>query len=495
MASLHQITRNRAQADPLWFIENILGSKPWQAQKDIIQAIPKHKEVAIASCHGIGKSWVAARIALTYLFTHPRSYVITTAPTGRQVKDILWQEIGMAYGGSIKPLGGELLTTQLKVEPGWFATGFATYDANAFQGRHAASGDILIIADEASGIESDIWVGIQGLMSSEGSRLLAIGNPTDPTGEFAKMFERPGVFKMNIAAFDTPNFTTFGITLDDIRSGAWQEKVTGEMPRGYLTDPAWVADKLERWGEDSPLWKSRVLGEFPDLGDDVLIPLSWVQKSMNRWQGYPEGRPTVAGMDIARFGNDRSCIAIRRGHKIDKLQVYNKLDLMTLTGALISTIREKGIQRAYVDEPGMGGGVIDRAKERKLGKIVIGISTGDQATDSERFLNLRAELWWTLREHLNPDQAANKNYLVLPPDEELLADLTAPKYKYTSRGQIQVESKEDMKKRGKRSTDLADAVCLAIIGAWRYKPQVKVPDQAVSFGNEALDEANSYIRT
>ena len=115
----------------------------------------------------------------------------------------------------------------------------------------------------------------------------------------------------------------------------------------------------------------------------------------------------------------------------------------------------------------MGGAIIDRAKELGLSKTVIGVNTGDPATDTERFLNIRAELWWMIREHLNPDETANKEPLILPPDEDLKADLVAPKYKYTSKGQIQVESKDDMKKRGLRSTDLADAVGLAILGAFR----------------------------
>jgi phage terminase large subunit len=467
--------RDRGLKDPAWFIENVLAAKPWSAQLEIIKSVRDNKETAVASCHESGKDWTAARIALAFLFTHPQSYVITTAPTFNQVKDILWQEIGMAYGGALKPLGGELLDTRLKIGPGWFMVGLATYDSTAFQGRHATSGDILVIADEAAGIESEIWVGIDGLMGSEGARLLAIGNPTDPTGPFAKMFERPSVKKIHISAFDTPNFTTFGITIEDIRSGEWADKIKGSLPYKGLVSPGWVRAMWEKWcgssedGEDNPLWVSRVLGDFPATGDNVLIPLSWVERSMKRWAEYPEGTPTIGGMDIARFGSDRSCIATRKGHKIMKLKVFNKQDLMVLTGALVNEIREGGLVRAYVDEPGMGGAIIDRAKELGLSKTVIGVNTGDPATDTERFLNIRAELWWMIREHLNPDETANKEPLILPPDEDLKADLVAPKYKFTSKGQIQVESKDDMKKRGLRSTDLADAVGLAILGAFRRR--------------------------
>ena len=290
MPTLSQQTRNKAQGDPVWWVENVLGSKPWKIQKDIIRSVQANRETAVASCHGSGKSWVAARIALYFLFTHEFSYVVTTAPTFQQVKDILWQEIGMAYGGSVYALGGELLDTRLKVAPGWFAVGIATYNADAFQGKHATSGNILIIADEAAGIEPDIWVGIDGISSSHGARLLAIGNPTDAGGRFAKMFERANVFKIHISAFETPNFTTFGITIEDIRSGEWEKKITGPLPYPALTDPEWVRLMWEKWcggtieGEDNPLWVSRILGDFPATGDNVLIPLAWVEKSMRKWK-------------------------------------------------------------------------------------------------------------------------------------------------------------------------------------------------------------------
>lgn len=489
---------DKGQADPIWFIERILGGgRPWRVQREIIISCQQNRETCVASCHGSGKSWIAARIALWYLFTHPRSYVVTTAPTFHQVKDILWQEIGMAYRDSRIPLGGELLDTRLKIAPGWFAVGISTYHSDAFQGRHAASGNILIIADEAAGIDEQIWVGIDGLMSSRHARLLAIGNPTTTSGRFYQMFKEPDVAKFHISVFDTPNFTEPGITLEDIRSGRWEEKIpdTGKLPIPALVTPEWVAERWQRWGEDSPLWVSRVLGEFPEEGEDVVIPLTWIEKSMQRWRERMHEKskdPAVIGVDVARFGSDRSCIAVRRGHRIERLVVIAKRDLMDLAGRILSVIREENAQRAYVDEVGMGGGVVDRLREMGIRRIVEGVNTGERARDRERFANLRAELWWTLRELLNPDRNVNPDQLDIPPDEELLADLTTPRYRYTSRGQIQIESKDEMRRRGKRSTDLADAICLAIIGAYRPERKVVVPPVA-SFGDEMLDDANSLL--
>lgn len=486
----------RGRNDPVWFIRNVLGGSPWSIQEEIIRSCQKHRETCVASCHGSGKSWIAARIALWFLYTHPQSYVVTTAPTFHQVRDILWQEIGMAHRSSRVPLGGEPLETRLKIAPGWFAVGLATYHSDAFQGRHAAGGDILIIADEAAGVDEQIWIGIDGLMSSRGARLLAIGNPTNPSGRFYQMFKQVGVARFHISAFDTPNFYELGITIDDIRSGEWEDKIPeGELPMPALVTPEWVAERYERWGEDSPLWVSRVLGEFPEESDDAVIPLSWVEKSMQRWrESKPDpAAPVVVGVDVARFGSDRSCIAVRRGRRIEKIKTYSKRDLMALAGLVVEAIREEAAQIVYIDEVGMGGGIVDRLRELGHGRIVRGVNTGERPRDAERFANLRAELWWSLRELLNPDTKANPDPLLLPPDEELLADLTAPRYRYTSRGQIQIESKDEMRRRGLRSTDLADAVCLSILGAFSDQKKSTFTPEPVCFGDDLLEEANRFL--
>lgn len=237
----------RIREDPVYFVRDYLGSEPWPKQAEILEAVRDNKEVAVASCHAAGKSWISARAVLWFNYTHKLSRVVTTAPTFDQVKDILWQEIRLAYASSRVELGGKLLDTRLDLGPNWFATGRSTNDANRFQGAHSSKGSILVVADEAAGIDPDIWIGIDGILTSQDSHLLAIGNPTEPSGEFYEMFKRPGVVKIHISAFDTPNFTTFGITLEDIRSGQWRAKITGPLPAPWLITPDWVADKWKKW--------------------------------------------------------------------------------------------------------------------------------------------------------------------------------------------------------------------------------------------------------
>lgn len=441
---------DRCRTDPVWFVENILGNSPWQKQKEILEAIRDHKEVAVASCHAAGKSWISARASLWFLYCHQFSRVVTTAPTFPQVKDIIWQEIKQAHAGAKRPLGGTPLDVRLELRPNWFATGRSTNDANRFQGAHSSTGYVFAIIDEAAGVEHEIWIGVDGITTSENSHILAIGNPTESSGDFFEMFKRPGVYKIHISAFDTPNFTKFGITLEDIRSGEWKEKITGPLPAPWLVEPRWVAERLEKWGEDSILWISRVLGRFPENSNDTLIPLSWIERAQK--MSIAPGEPNVIACDVARFGSDDTVIGQRQGSVARILKTTHQEDTMTTAGRVIQALQETGAIEARIDGVGVGGGVYDRLKEQ--GKPAIDMQAGQAPQNSERFLNTRAEWYWGLRDRFETLD------IDLDEDEELAFQLANIKYKPNSRGQIVIESKEDMKKRGLKSPDKADVIMM-----------------------------------
>lgn len=446
-------TVERLRSDPVFFVREVLGAEPWEKQREILEGVRDYPEVAVASCHAAGKSWISAREVLCFLYPRRLSRVVTTAPTFDQVRDIIWVEIRRAFESSKTKLGGRMYETpRLDLGTNWFATGRATDDPNKFQGKHAETGSILVIADEASGIEDDIWVGIDGILTSDDSHLLAIGNPTDPGSEFHRMFQRPGVKKIHISAFDTPNFTTFGITLDDIRNGTWKEKITGPLPAPYLITPEWVAKRLEKWGEDSPLWISRVLGEFPDVSTDTLIRLSWIEAAQRRV--LEPSAPDVLGVDVARQGSDETVITHRRGPVFRTLKVTRQEDTMQTTGRVVVALNETKASEARIDAVGIGAGVFDRLIELK--KPAVEMQSGQAAKDPERFANARAEWWWGLRERFESGDID-----IDPADDELAAQLSQIKYKFTSRGQILIESKEDMKKRGLASPDRGDGHMLA----------------------------------
>ena len=423
---------NRTQTDPGWWIEHVLGNKPWDKQTEILAHVRDTQRTAVASCHGAGKSWIAARAALWFLYAFPNSIVVTTAPTFRQVRNVLWQEMRRAYRGALVPLGGHLNQTDLRLDDGWFAFGLTADDSDAFQGLHAEH--LMVIVDEAAGLPPAIWTAIEGLLTSAHVRLLAIGNPTDPSGPFYDMFRQPGIAKVHISAFDTPNVQA------------------GETIIPGLVTTEWVEERKQIWGEGSPLYQSRVLGEFPDAGTDTLIPLSWVEAAQQR--ELPAGKPKELGVDVARFGDDETVIALREGSRVRIVERTRKHDTMDATGRVTRQLSETGAGIAKVDVIGIGSGVVDRGRE--TGKPFAGFNVGSRAADNERFANARAEWYWGLRERFEQGDID-----LDPADEELAGQLTGLRYEITSRGQIKIESKDDSKKRGVPSPDLADAVMLA----------------------------------
>jgi len=263
----------QSQKDPAWFVGNVLGDTPWKKQIEILESVRDNKETTVRSCHSAGKSFIASRAALWFGASFPQSIVLTTAPTERQVKGIIWKEIRSAHMRAKIPIGGQLLSQELKWAPDWFIWGFTapTYDPDKFQGFHAPY--ILIIADEAAGISPEIFEAIDSILSSGHGRLLMIGNPTDPSSEFARSFKRSYNKKIKISAYDTPNFTHFGITEKEIADGSWKERVgDSDLPCPHLINPEWV-EKRYQLGPDSPFYISRVLAEFPDTSQHTLIPL------------------------------------------------------------------------------------------------------------------------------------------------------------------------------------------------------------------------------
>lgn len=465
------------QADPVYVCTDLFGSTLWKDQKTILESVRDHPRTAWRSCHGIGKSFVCARLVLWWLFSFPYSIVLTTAPTARQVEDILWKEIRSCYNNSLFPLGGHLppSATQLTLEgKEWVAIGLSTNDSNRFQGYHAKH--LLVIVDEASGVNDDIHEAIDGVLTSEHCRLIHIGNPTDIGGQFYRDFREGGWNLGHTSAFETPNFTKYGITREDIAKDTWQEKITGPLPAPWLITPAWVADKYKRWGPNHPAWFARVEGDFPEQGEYNVIPLGWIEQAQERWHdATPEGK-IILGVDVARGGMDLSSIAIRQGAKILSVETFSNLDGPMLAGEVAIRYRKYGASKVNIDVIGLGAALEDALKDPVFKDIVydpINVATSSEVLDEKGnrvYQNLRAELWWAVREALDPK---GKDPLSLPPGDSLLGDLAAPKYDFR-KGWIQIEAKEDTKKRLGRSPDEGDAVMLT------YAP-VRLTGRKISF--------------
>lgn len=446
----------KSRKDPEWFVRNILGGDPWQLQVDIMNAVRDYPEVAVKSCHSAGKSWLAGQIVMWFLLTHRPSIVITTAPTDRQVRGILWKEIRLAYKRAKIPIGGQLLTQELRLADDWWAWGFTApdWDPDRFQGFHEEN--VMVVIDEAAGVSTQIYDAIDAVLSSEHIRKLEIGNPTDDSGGFGRSFKQSDIKKFTIPAFVTPNFAEFGITNKDIMDDTWERKVVGKpLPNPYLVTPAWVARRARRWGMDSPMYRSRVMAEFPEVGADALISMSWYDAAKERRIEPATDDENTIGVDVARFGSDETIIYHRHGGRV---RLYKALGMSTIPETIGHTIRalhDTNAKYALIDGVGVGAGVVDGVLDR--GYPVRELNAGAKAADQKQFYNAKAEWYWKVREMFQFGQID-----VDPEDEELESQATSIKYKILPSGQIRIEDKEEYRKRVGGSPDRFEALVHAL---------------------------------
>lgn len=439
----------RIREDPASFVRDWLGADLWAKQVEIAEAVRDHRRVSVKSCHGSGKSYLAARIVIWFLHAYPGSVVLTTAPTFNQVRNILWRNVNAAYRSALKPLLGRPLQTSIDIAPDWYALGFKAEDTatDNFQGFHAENA--LVVIDEAAGVAETVYEALDAVMTSESARMLQIGNPTNPAGTFYESFHsaRSIYHTITIAAADTPNIQT-GMTI-----------------RPYLITQQWIDDAITKHGTDSPYVQSRVLAEFPDLSDNSLIPLAWIEAADSRVIEGDDG-PWEAGLDVARMGSDQSALCIRHGNKIVFETAWSGMDTMQTVGKVRGLlIPYPQVSAVKVDVIGIGAGVADRLREEKY--PVVEINVAMQARDSEAFASLRHELWWNLRERFQHGEIGG------PLDDTTMGQLSSVRYKYDSRHTRPViESKDDARKRGVKSPDRAEAMMLAF--APDPKPAVPV---------------------
>lgn len=425
--------QNRLQNDPSYFAEKVLGKKLWSKQIEVLESIRDNSHTAVRSGHGVGKSFVSSIAVLWFLYSFRPSKVITTAPTWLQVKSILWSEINKQHRTSLVDLGGEVLQTELKLSSDHFAVGFSTDAPERFQGHH--SDNVLIIFDEAPGVHSNIWESAEGLMTGRHARWLAIGNPTSPVGNFYNTFTSPLWHKISISCEDSPNVINNN----------------NEFP-GLVTRD-WIDQRKEEWGENNPIYKSRVLGEFPVEGEDTLIPLSWVERSIDRKIENSDKDKTFLGVDVARFGSDHTAFVIIKGKNILHIEGYNGRATTETAGKCIELYRRFSCSNIAIDDTGVGGGVVDILTEQKY--PVMPVNFGEKAKDDSRFDNLKTEIFWNLREDFE------KSNISIPKNDKLISELPSLKYEMTSRGKMHIVSKDKMRKLGLKSPDYADALVIA----------------------------------
>lgn len=450
--------------DPVGWAERFIdfrGSELGPYQTRIMGKLMEKHRVAARSPHGAGKSTTAAITVIWFAYTRDQAgidwKVITTATAWRHltiylwpeihkwIRRVKWDELGMRPPDPRK----ELLDLRLKLKHG-AASAVASDEAVNIEGAHADS--ILYLFDESKAIPNATWDAAEGALSGgndDGSLpeafVLAISTPGPPSGRFYDIHQRkPG----------TRDWHPMHIRVQEaIRAGRINE--------------SWVEQRKLQWGEESALYKNRVLGEFHAQDEDSVIPLSWIEVAVERWHEWDEdGRKPIHGahvvsVDVARGGQDKTAISIRSGHCVEKITQHNFADTMKTTALAASKIQHG--QTAIVDSMGVGAGVIDRLRELKLRAVPYTGSAKTNAMDASRefgFTNTRSAAYWNMRELLDPSR---ESQIMLPDNDQLLADLTAPRWDITSGAppRIKVEPKEEVGKRLGHSPDTADSVVMS----------------------------------
>ncbi len=455
----------------------MLGLEPWAVQARILDALARRRRVVAPSCFDAGKTWAAAAAVLWWCASADDAIAITTAPTGRQVDKLLWGEIRKAWTPG---LPGVLAPTasDWKISPSNWALGFSTEARSEqtrgarFQGFH--EGRVLIVLDEAPGVEAAIYEAMEGPLASDDTAVLLIGNPIESAGPFFEAACSDRWATIHISAFDTPNFA--GWTLEELRehrrrgTSVDDDVFRRSMVNPKLVTPRWAYERLGEWGESSPLFQGKVLGSFPDNSDVNVVALSWFEAALQRTP-VPAG-PAVLGLDIARFGADDSAVAVMRGNTLVHLERRHGYDGTQVGGWASSIVKAHKVGRTKGDAGGVGGPVLDFM--RSSGLAVVDVNAGAKPADPEQFGLVRDEMWWSYRDRLRPGAAKPLAFALACPDcghdnsgelAKLKAQSTALRYSYRLNGTVKVESKDDARKRGIPSPDLADAVCLAVYRA------------------------------
>lgn len=434
------------QKNPVLFAKEVCSFSPDPWQEAVLMDIASSTKVSVRSGHGVGKTGVEAVTLLWFLSCFRFPKVIATAPTRQQLNDILWSEVEKWRAKS--PLLKELLTwTKTYVymkgyEKRWFAVAKTASEPENMQGFHEEN--MLIIVDEASGVEDAIMEAILATLSGKNNKLLMCANPTRTTGTFYDSHNRDrGMYKCHRVS-----------SLDSTR-----------------TNKENIAAFIRKYGEHSNVVKVRVYGDFPAQEDDVFIPLPLIEKTVLNEIDTTKINRISMGVDVARYGDDETIIATNVGGEIDIPVVRHGQSLMTTVGDIVRTYKQlikdypqyTGVVTVNIDDTGLGGGVTDRleevkAEERLRRLEIVPVNFGQkppQDGSEEHYQDISTYMWATVKAEMENAEIS------IPNDEELVAQFSVRKYSITSTGKIVLESKKDMKARGIKSPDRGDAVALS----------------------------------
>ncbi|MEU1731401.1 hypothetical protein [Streptosporangium sp. NPDC020145] len=437
--------------DPIGWVRRRLRQVVWSKQREVLESVRDHRRTAVRSGHGVGKSHTASLAAGWWLDTHPpgEAFVVTTAPTYAQVRAILWRYIRRIHKAAGLP--GRVNQTEWHIDDEIVAYGRkpSDHDESAFQGIHARY--VLVILDEACGIPPQLWIAADALTTNVDCRILAIGNPDNPASEFRRVCTPgSGWHQISISAFDSPNLTG-----EDVP----------EQVALALVSAEWVEEKRREWGEDNPLYKSKVLGEFSEDSQWQVVRTSDVatcRLDLETPYAASELCPVELGVDVGG-GSDETVIRERRGPVAGREWRGHTDRPEVIAPMVLQAIRETGATSVKVDSNGVGFGVVGELRNMQARGLhnarIYGVNVGEAPRDPKRFLNLRAEIWWRIGRELS--EAREWDLSTMDNADATIAQLLEPQWELDPKGRIKVEPKEDIIERLGRSPDNADALLLA----------------------------------
>jgi len=421
--------------NPVGFVRDVLGQSPTKWQEDALRKVAAgRRRISIRAGHGVGKSTVCAWAVVWFMCTRFPQKTVMTAPTAGQLFDALFSEL-KAQVNRLPPVlrdSFDVFSDRIALK-GAPESSFASARTSSSDRPEALAGihseHVLLIIDEASAVPEAVYEAAAGSMSGHSACTILIGNPTRNSGMFYKTHHE-------LAS----DWETMHVSCVD----------------NALVSSDFVDQIRTTYGEESNAYRIRVLGEFAVADDDTLISAEIVDSAMTRDVSGTEQDVMVYGVDVARFGSDRSALCKRRGNVVIEVKSWGGLDLMQLVGAIVNEANIDRPDEICVDTIGLGSGVADRLRE--MGYNVRDVNVAETSAMNPNANRLRDELWLSVRDWLST------RGVKIPNDASLRHELVAPRYTFTSTGKIVVESKDLMRKRGMRSPDLADALCLTFAG-------------------------------